>query len=124
MTSPLPFDSELAAVWPRQRRFANALARDSADADDLAQMTAEKAFKSFDQFHTGTRFDSWIFRIAAPFGSTRSAREAGAELTKPRPKPQNRWVTIRLPRPKRRSIWARPWPPCSGFPKNSAKWSR
>ena len=63
MTSPLPFDSELAAVWPRLRRFAHALARDSADADDLAQMTAEKAFKSFDQFHTGTRFDSWIFRI-------------------------------------------------------------
>jgi RNA polymerase sigma-70 factor (ECF subfamily) len=26
-------------------------------------MTAEKAFKSFDQFHAGTRFDSWIFRI-------------------------------------------------------------
>ncbi len=63
MTSPLPFDSELAAVWPRLRRFAHALARDAADADDLAQMTAEKAFKSFDQFHAGTRFDSWIFRI-------------------------------------------------------------
>ena len=63
MTSPLPFDSELAAVWPRLRRFAHALARDPADADDLAQMTAEKAFKSFDQFHAGTRFDSWIFRI-------------------------------------------------------------
>ena len=63
MTSPLPFDSELAAVWPRLRRFAHALARDSADADDLAQMAAEKAFKSYDQFHAGTRFDSWIFRI-------------------------------------------------------------
>ena len=63
MTSPLPFDSELAAVWSRLRRFAHALARDAADADDLAQMTAEKAFKSFDQFHSGTRFDSWIFRI-------------------------------------------------------------
>ena len=63
MTSPLPFDSELAAVWPRLRRFAHALARDSADADDLAPMAAEKAFKSYDQFHAGTRFDSWIFRI-------------------------------------------------------------
>lgn len=59
----LPFDSELAAVWPRLRRFAHALAHDPADADDLAQMTAEKAFRSFDQFHAGTRFDSWIFRI-------------------------------------------------------------
>ena len=63
MPSPSSFDSELAAVWPRLRRFAHALARDSADADELAQMTAEKAFKSFSQFHPGTRFDSWIFRI-------------------------------------------------------------
>jgi RNA polymerase sigma-70 factor (ECF subfamily) len=63
MTSPSSFDSELAAVWPRLRRFAHALARDPADADDLAQMAAEKAFKSFDQFQPGTRFDSWCFRI-------------------------------------------------------------
>ena len=63
MTSPSSFDSELAAVWRRLRRFAYALSRDAADADDLAQMAAEKAFKSFDQFQAGTRFDSWIFRI-------------------------------------------------------------
>lgn len=50
-------------MWPRLRRFAHALARDPADADDLAQMAAEKAFKSFDQFHAGTQFDSWLFRI-------------------------------------------------------------
>lgn len=63
MGSHLSFDSELAAVWPRLRRFAHALTRDPADADDLAQMAAEKAFRSFDQFQAGTRFDSWIFRI-------------------------------------------------------------
>jgi RNA polymerase sigma factor (sigma-70 family) len=63
MPSISPFDAELAAVWPRLRRFAHALARYSADADDLAQMTAEKAFRSYNQFHPGTRFDSWIFRI-------------------------------------------------------------
>ncbi|HET9354456.1 MAG TPA: sigma-70 family RNA polymerase sigma factor [Sphingomicrobium sp.] len=63
MPSSRSFDSELAAVWPRLRRFAHALARNPADADDLAQMAAEKAFKSFDQFQSGTRFDSWLFRI-------------------------------------------------------------
>ena len=63
MPSVTSFDAELAAVWPRLRRFAHALARDPADADDLAQMTAEKAFRSYNQFHPGTRFDSWIFRI-------------------------------------------------------------
>jgi RNA polymerase sigma factor (sigma-70 family) len=85
MTSPLPFDSELAAVWPRLRRFAYALARDSADADDLAQMAAEKAFKSFDQFHTGTRFDSWIFRICrtAWIDTIRSRSRRGAHEAPP-----------------------------------------
>jgi RNA polymerase sigma-70 factor (ECF subfamily) len=85
MTSPLPFDSELAAVWPRLRRFAHALARDSADADDLAQMAAEKAFKSFDQFHPGTRFDSWIFRICRTvwIDTIRSRSRRGAHEAPP-----------------------------------------
>ena len=63
MPSHSMFESELATVWPRLRRFAHALARNPADADDLAQMAAEKAFRSFHQFHQGTRFDSWVFRI-------------------------------------------------------------
>lgn len=57
------FEAELAPVWPRLRRFAYSLARDAADADDLAQSTVEKAFRSFGQFQPGTRFDSWLFRI-------------------------------------------------------------
>lgn len=87
MPSALSFDSELAAVWPRLRRFAYALARNPADADDLAQMTAEKAFKSFAQFHAGTRFDSWIFRICRTVWidtmrsrGRRAAHEAPAEV--------------------------------------------
>lgn len=61
--SPSSFETELAAVWPRLRRFAHALARDPVDADDLAQMTAEKAFKSCGQFLPGTNFSAWMFRI-------------------------------------------------------------
>src|SRR5262245_5445185 len=82
----LTFDAELAAVWPRLRRFAHALARNSADADDLAQLAAEKAFKSFSQFQSGTRFDYWMFRICRTVwidmvrsGTRRAAREAPAE---------------------------------------------
>ena len=63
MTSRSPFDAELAPVWPRLRRFAYSLARNPADADDLAQMAVEKAFRSFGQYQDGTRFDSWLFRI-------------------------------------------------------------
>jgi RNA polymerase sigma factor (sigma-70 family) len=87
MPSVQSFNTELAAVWPRLRRFAHALARDPADADDLAQMTAEKAFKSFGQFHAGTRFDSWIFRICRTVWidtvrsrSRRAVHEAPAEM--------------------------------------------
>jgi RNA polymerase sigma-70 factor (ECF subfamily) len=86
MTSPLSFDSELAAVWPRLRRFAHALTRNRADADDLAQAAAEKAFKSFHQYQPGTRFDSWMFRICRTVavdlfrsGTRRAAHEAPAE---------------------------------------------
>lgn len=86
MPSLSSFEAELAAVWPRLRRFAHALARNQADADDLAQMTAEKAIKSFGQFQTGTKFDSWMFRICRTVwidmirsGTRRSAHEAPAE---------------------------------------------
>ncbi len=58
------FETELRTHFPRLRRFAYALSRDSADADDLVQKTAERAMRSFAQWQPGTRFDSWIFRIA------------------------------------------------------------
>ena len=87
MPSSPSFDSELAAVWPRLRRFAHALARNPADADDLAQMAAEKAFKSFNQFQPGTKFDSWLFRICRTSWidtirsrNRRAAHEAPGEL--------------------------------------------
>lgn len=86
MSSLLSFEAELAAVWPRLRRFAHALARNPADADDLAQLTAEKAFKSYGQFQAGTNFDRWMFRICRTVwidllrsGTRRAAREAPAE---------------------------------------------
>ncbi|QDP19390.1 RNA polymerase sigma factor [Sphingomonas xanthus] len=87
MTPSSTFDQELAAIWPRLRRFAYSLARDPTDGDDLAQMAAEKAFKSFHQFQPGTRFDSWLFRICRTvwIDTVRSNRrrvshEAPAEL--------------------------------------------
>jgi len=57
------FDRELRAHWPRLRRFAFALCRNAADADDLIQSAAERAMRSAAQWQPGTRFDSWMFRI-------------------------------------------------------------
>jgi RNA polymerase sigma factor (sigma-70 family) len=57
------FDEQLAALLPRLRRFAQALSRDSADADDLTQATVERALRSRQQWQPGTRLDSWAYRI-------------------------------------------------------------
>jgi len=64
MTSSAEFDAGLVEMLPRLRRFAFALARDAADADDLAAQAAERALRSRDQWQPGTRLDSWVYRIA------------------------------------------------------------
>src|SRR6476659_5567009 len=57
------FENELVAQLPRLRRFAHALSRNSADADDLAQATVERALRSKAQWQPGTRLDAWLYRI-------------------------------------------------------------
>ena len=57
------FERELLTLLPRLRRFARALARDSADADDLLQVALERALKARDQWAPGTRLDAWMMRI-------------------------------------------------------------
>ena len=63
MDQPQPFESELTALLPRLRRFAHGLSRNAADADDLVQLTVERALRSRDQWQVGTRLDSWLYRI-------------------------------------------------------------
>lgn len=54
----------LIALIPRLRRFARVLTGNLADADDVVQACLEKAMLNMDQWHPGTRLDSWVFRIA------------------------------------------------------------
>ncbi|HKX91261.1 MAG TPA: RNA polymerase sigma factor [Sphingomicrobium sp.] len=63
MTSSVTFHAELVAMIPRLRRFAHALSRNGADADDLTQAVIERALRSSGQWQAGTRLDSWLFRI-------------------------------------------------------------
>jgi RNA polymerase sigma-70 factor (ECF subfamily) len=63
MNSPLEFEDGLTALLPRLRRFAHALSRNSADADDLTQATVERALRSRAQWEPGTRLDSWLYRM-------------------------------------------------------------
>jgi RNA polymerase sigma-70 factor, ECF subfamily len=55
---------QLVALLPRLRRFCMALTRSAEAGDDLAQSTIERALSRINQWHEGTRLDSWMFRIA------------------------------------------------------------
>jgi RNA polymerase sigma-70 factor (ECF subfamily) len=57
------FQTALVDLLPRLRRFARALVRDAAQADDLVQTAAERALRARDQWQRGTRLDSWLYRI-------------------------------------------------------------
>jgi RNA polymerase sigma-70 factor (ECF subfamily) len=50
-------------LLPRLRRLARALAREPADADDLVQLTVERALARRGQWRPGTSLPSWMFRI-------------------------------------------------------------
>jgi len=57
------FERELLTLLPRLRRFARALARDAADADDLVQAALERALRAREQWMQGSRLDAWMMRI-------------------------------------------------------------
>ena len=63
MASSQAFEHELTELLPRLRRFAHALSRNGADADDLTQATVERAIRSREQWEPGTKLDSWLYRI-------------------------------------------------------------
>ena len=54
---------QIIELLPRLRRLARVLAPTPADADDLVQITVERALARQDQWLAGTRLDSWMFRI-------------------------------------------------------------
>ncbi len=55
---------ELVRLLPRLRRFAYSLSRDNDKSNDLVQETCARALAKLDLWQPGTRFDSWLFRMA------------------------------------------------------------
>jgi len=61
--SPDSIRDEVIALLPRLRRFARLITRHREDADDLVQLGVERALTHAAQWQSGTRVDSWMFRI-------------------------------------------------------------
>ena len=57
------FERGIVDLLPRLRRFARTLAGHMADADDLVQLTVERALARRSQWIAGSRLDSWMMRI-------------------------------------------------------------
>jgi RNA polymerase sigma-70 factor, ECF subfamily len=53
----------IIALLPRLRRFARSLTRDPHDADDLVQITMERALGRVDQFRMDSHLAGWLFGI-------------------------------------------------------------
>jgi RNA polymerase sigma-70 factor (ECF subfamily) len=57
------FQALLVDALPSLYRYALRLTRNRADAEDLVQDTALRAFRAMAQFEAGSNFKAWIFRI-------------------------------------------------------------
>jgi RNA polymerase sigma-70 factor, ECF subfamily len=54
---------QMVTLLPRLRRFARNLTGDADSADELVQMTCERALQRLHQYRDNTRLDSWLYRI-------------------------------------------------------------
>lgn len=60
---PASFESLLEPLLDRAYAYALRLTRNDADAEDLVQAAALRAFRGFGGFTPGTNFRAWFFRI-------------------------------------------------------------
>lgn len=76
------FEADLIGRLPVLRRFALSLCRNPDTADDLVQITVEKAILGRAGFDPATRLDAWLFRILrnAWIDMTRRHRTRGTEI--------------------------------------------
>jgi RNA polymerase sigma-70 factor, ECF subfamily len=58
------FETQLIELLPRLRRFGRYLTGSAEKADELVQTACAKALAAKASWEPGTRFDSWMFRIA------------------------------------------------------------
>jgi RNA polymerase sigma-70 factor (ECF subfamily) len=54
---------QILALLPRLRRFARTITRNVHDADDLVQLSIERALLRHEQWQPDLRFEGWVFGI-------------------------------------------------------------
>jgi RNA polymerase sigma-70 factor (ECF subfamily) len=74
--------ADLIEHIPRLRRYARALVRDPARADDLVQDTLERALVKLDLWQPGSNLRAWLFTLMHNLfvNQTRTRREADSAL--------------------------------------------
>lgn len=95
----------LVAVLPRLRRFGRTLTHDVHDADDLVQISIERALLKYEQWRPDARFESWMFgimrnawidevRARGRRGKVLAPEEAGMEVGDPTSEDQLRRLAV------------------------------
>lgn len=76
------FSEGLISLLPNLRRYALSLARRPDVADDLVQITAERALANHASYDASFRLEPWLFRILrnAYIDMTRRSKTAGTQL--------------------------------------------
>lgn len=76
------FGETLIALLPNLRRYALSLSRKGDVADDLVQITVERAIAGHAGFDRSARIEPWLFRIMrnAWIDMTRRTRSAGTQV--------------------------------------------
>jgi RNA polymerase sigma-70 factor, ECF subfamily len=76
------FGEQVGMLLPRLRRFARALTRHAADADDLVQLAVERALMRSQQWQPGSSLTNWMLAIVrnAWIDETRARRRRDAVL--------------------------------------------
>lgn len=79
---PPDLADELVRLLPHLRRYGLSLARRPDIADDLVQITVERALAGWQGFDRNTRLEPWLFRILrnAFIDMTRRARTQGTGI--------------------------------------------
>ena len=83
MEAPAAFRQRLLEAIPRLRRYARSLAYDTAEADDLTQLTLERALVHWRKFDPSREMVVWLLSIAHNAFLDGRRRDARMQVTDP-----------------------------------------